>query len=396
MTITHYAYNRDGSLIESLTAGVSEYQHEHIEGAYIASFSLVSGDGSIDDDRLRHWFDTRLMTEISTVFDGREVWRGFVWEMQLELNGELGVKSMENVANATKTRYTNTSGNIVHTGWKLHPTSIETYGRKERILSVSSESLEEADERANVELQYSASPYNTAIAEIDSEDNVLRVTLVGRSIAANNIILIADSELRDIADDDEVIDSTDPRYAISLLGYGDGTDVGTMIRRAVEVAYYNSGLLYALDIADNDTVTLAGVSSNIGVYDRLVELAKLRDSDGNFYRLRIRNDGGVIYEQFNEHVDYLRYPAPRGLELPNGDKPTWEAKPGIQKRVDASVGIPLPDTWLSDKRLTFYERAVMRDGDKMASLHARSYDAADTIRAIEANRRWIEAAKRKR
>ena len=150
-------------------------------------------------------------------------------------------------------------------------------------------------------------------------------------------------------------------------------------------------LLKVLDIAANDTTTAVGVSSNVGAFDRLLELAKLRDSDGNFYKLLIRNDGGVIYEKFREKPDYYRYPLPRGLELPGGDTPTWEAKPGIIRYVDPESGPELPDTWLNDRRHNYYERAVMRDGDAVATFHGRELDALDIYRAAEANQRWIES-----
>jgi hypothetical protein len=394
MSLSFRVYNRDGTFKGSPNKGVREYQHEHIEGPFVASFSLISGEGDVTDTSLRAWFDSYLMCEFAAIYDGAEVWRGYIWEMQLELDGEMRVKSMEDMANAIKCRYTNGSGDVVHTAWQEHDESIELYGRRERVVTSSSENSDEATERAAAELQYNASPFTQAVAYVDTDANRLFVTCVGRQVAANSVQLLSDNDLQDRWGIDEP-DATDPLYDLYQLDNGDDTTVGDEMRRIVEVVKENGGWLYALDMATNDTETAAGVSSNAGAFDRLVELAKLRDSDGNFYRLRLTNDGGVIYEQFSETVNYLRFPAPRGVEKRDGNKPMWDARPGIIKYVDVAAGAALPDTWLSDRRLSFAERTVMRDGDKVATFHHRDLDSTDIYRAIEANQRWIESRKSK-
>ena len=157
--LIHLIYNRNGEFVGNPTAGIREYYHEHMEGPYIAEFVLESGEGGVDDEGLRAWFTNRLMWQLATEYEGTEVWRGYIWEMELEMGGEVRTKSMHDAANAVKTRYTNSSGDVVHTGWYTHEESILEYGVKERIVTSSSESLEEAQERAQVELQYSGSPY---------------------------------------------------------------------------------------------------------------------------------------------------------------------------------------------------------------------------------------------
>ena len=273
--------------------------------------------------------------------------------------------------------------------------SINRYGHKERIVTSSQSGGAEAEERAATELKYSASPYSTPIAYRETDINRLLVTCVGRMIAANNIMVIADSALRDVSADDDLPED-DPQYTIQNTSYGEIVTVSFEIKRLIAVANYNGSWLYELDIDYNDTQTAAGVSQNIGTFDRMLELARIRNSDGDFYRLTVTNDGGVVYRTFSENVDYLRFKSPRGIERPDGRKPTWDAKPGIIKRVDSFGGVPVPDTWLSDGRLSFAERVVMRDGDKVATFHGRDIDATDIYRAQEANRRWIESRKDKR
>jgi len=391
--LIHLAYHKDGAFWGSPTVGVREYQHEHIEGPYIATFAFETGVGGVDDGGLEHWFDTRLMTQFATKYDGREVWRGFVWEMTLEMGGEVRVKSMADMANAVKTLYTNTDGDPVHTGWKTHEQSRTNYGTKERIVRASSESLEEAEERAEVELQYSASPYASAITYQETKRHRLLVKVAGRMVVANNVQIMTDT-LRVI---DQIDDTSDPLYDYSGPNddnrsgeVGDTTTVGDEVRRLILVVKYSGGWLYPLSLDANDTATVVGVSSNVSAFDRLLELAKLRNSDGRFYRLSVANDGGVSYKLASEDVAYLRYPLPRGLENPDESKPTWGAKPGIIKYVDVFGGPALPVTQFSDRRLTFYPRTVMREGADVAEFLPRDFGAADIYGALDANKRAIE------
>lgn len=384
-------YNTANKFVEApKSAAVLEYQHEHMEGPYIASFVLQAGEGDTTDADLLRWFDSYLMYQWSTMYNGTEVWRGYIWEMQLELNGEVAIKSMEDMANATKCRYTNADGDVIHTSWYTNTEAINRYGRKELVVTASTESGDEATERAQTELRYKSSPYTTPVAYRETTSNRIMVTAVGAMVAANNIVQVADSTLRDVVEDGTVLSEDDYLYQFQQTDYRDAVTVSFEIKRIIATVNYLGGWLYELDVEYNDTDTLASVAQNTGSFDRLYELSRLRNSDGDYFRLMVTNDGGVIYREFTETVDYLRYRAPRGLERPDGSKPTWGAKPGIIKRVDSSGGVPVPNTWLSDGRLSFAERVVMRDGDKVATFHGRELDPTDIYRAQEANRRWIE------
>ena len=400
--LTHLTYHRDGTFWGNATAGVREYQHEHMEGPHISSFALEAGEGAVDDAGLRAWFDNRIMTQFATTFEGREVWRGYVWEMELQMGGEVRVKSMADMANAVKTLYTNTDGDRVHTGWKTHAQSRTNFGTKERVVTASSSSLDEADERANVELQYSASPYTAAITYRETEKHRLLVTVAGRAVVANNVQMLTDT-MRVF---DKIDDTSDPLYTFSGTDSewpnndnkrpgepGNTITVGDEIRRIILIIKYSGGWLFPRSLAANDTETVVGVSSNVPAFDRMLELAKLRNSDGDFYRLTVENDGGVVYQRTTEDVDYLRYPLPRGLENPDGTKPTWGAKPGIVKYVDVYGGPALPVTQFNDRRLTFYPRTVMRDGAPVVEFMPRDFGAADIYGALDANRRAIERQK---
>ena len=387
MTLAHRTYHRDGTFWGEPTSGVMEYEQEHMEGPYMAKFVFKSGEQGVTDAGLKGWFNNRLMTQFETVFDGLVRWRGFIWEMELEFDGEVRIKSMDDMANAVKCSYTNSDGDESRTAWVTNEESITRYGTKERIVSSSSSSSAEATERAEVELQYSASPYTKAISYTDSEENVLKVTVVGRMVVANNVQLRSE-HLRYI---EQLTDEDDPLYGYSgdeddtTSSYDDPITVSDEIRRIVLVVNYSGGWLYVQDIVDNDTITAAGVSSDVGAFDRILELSKLRNSDDEFYRLSITNDGGVVYRKFEEVAEYIRYARPRGIETHAGIIPTWDAKPGFIRYFDDQSGVGMPDTWVTDAQLTYYERTDMKDSDKRATFHGRELDASDIYNAISAN-----------
>ena len=387
-TISHRSFHLDGTFWGEPTKGVLEYEQEHIEGPHMAKFVLKSGENGVTDAGLKGWFKNRLMTEFATTFDGIERWRGYVWEMELDLNGKRRVKSMAKFANAVKTRYTNTEGDSIHTGFFVESdASIERYGRKEKIVTSSSSSGDEAEERAEAELRYSSSPYTSTIIRIAEGAAALRVTLAGRKVLANNILLIPDT-LRESG----ITDVDDPLYGIT---YNAATTVSEEIRRIALVINNIGGWIYPLDIAENDMPTVVSVTSDSGAFDRIVELARLRDSDGRFYRLTVTNDGGLIYRPYDEQEDYIHYPGSRGLQTVMGDIPTWEAKSGFIRDLDDQSGIPMPDTWLNDAQLSFYERTVMRDGGGIAEFHGKDLDPADIYGAVDANWRRLHPPREK-
>jgi hypothetical protein len=381
------AYHLDGTFWGEPTSGILEYEQEHTEGPYMAKFLFRSGESGVGDTGLKSWFRNRLMTEIQVLFNGVDEWRGYVWEMELELDGKIRIKSMADMANAVKCRYTNTDGNSIFTGWSYNSESIARYGRKEKIVSSNSSSGSEAEERAEAELFFSSSPYNKTITRVAPGENTLRVTLAGRIVLGNNTMILPDSvRANAITNIDDPLYDPDEKSIV----YNSATVVSEEIRRLASVIQKQTGWLYPLDIVANDTETVVGVSSETGAWDRIVELARLRNSNGQFYRLQVTNNGGIIYRPFVEEEDYIHYPGQRGIRNLMDEIPTWDAKPGFIRDLDDQSGVGMPDTWLNDNQLSFYERTVMRDGNDIAEFHGKDLDAADVYGALDANRSRME------
>ena len=253
----------------------------------------------------------------------------------------------------------------------------------------SSGGIAEASERARTKLQRKADPFNTSaiFRKLEPGKGTLNVTAVGRMVAAEKVHMFTD-RLR-----------YHPDYAHYAHGMGAGFIPGTNTRwtwtvadeieRIASILQENGDWLYPEHIAANDMATRIGSDTQMSAVERLRELAVLRNSAGESYWLSVTVDGGVVYQKIDETPDYFLRPAPGGVEYPDGTIPTWEAKPGIIRDLDVSVGPALPNTWLSNQGVFFGERVSMRDGDEFASFHTRVDDLGDYYRILDANLDWL-------
>ncbi|WP_455218507.1 hypothetical protein [Kaarinaea lacus] len=409
--LAFFAYTFDGRFLGEFTNAVSQYEHEHIEGPYRASWTFEEGEEGASASDLQSWFNSNLMCQISVRYKGAQCWRGYVWEMELFQGKTLRNKSMNDFANAVAIKnpeYSEDEGNDawidfenadvdfdpLATMWHLNNISINEYGRMEEVLS-SNGSDGEALKYAISYLERASEPFSPSVVFKPAVDNnTLRVSAVGNMVIANKVQLL-DDQLRYLPGYD--VDN-DKYYG---LEHGSEIDVlGTVwtvskeIQRIVDVIDYHTGWLHAVSIStQNDTPTRAGSQNVTAAFDRLLELALITDSLDRRYHFRILDDGGVIYQLFTEdrEVFYHLTTAEEGVRNKNGTTPTWDARPGLIKAIAGSAGPTLPNTWLSNRNLIPVERVSMRDGDEVASFHGRKEDVGDVYRAIGANRNWLHA-----
>lgn len=341
------------------------YEHEWLEGPYRASWTFQAGQNGITRDDLLVWFNERMLYEVDEIWQGALTWRGVIWSMELVLNGMAVQTSADEFANAIKIQYTDPETNAPdHTGWFTHDESIARYGRFERIIAIQSYSQDEAEQRAADELRWRSSFFSQAPAYVDAGSDTLTVTAVGRIVQANCIYLLREAATKT------------------------PTTVSAELARLVEACDW----LEAGWIAEtNDTLTLEGVTDNTPIWDRMVELARLADSEGNLYRLRVDTEGHVFYEQMTADVDYYRYPQPPYIRRVNGSEPTWDARPGIIQHIGEQGGAPLPDSYLFDDRsLTLIERVSMRAGAAAASFLLRQVTPVDYYGIWTAHQDWMD------
>lgn len=425
--LSFFALNRAGLFVSEFTTAVTRYQHEYMEGPYRAEFDLVVGEGATDK-LIDEWFNSRLTLPIEVHKEGVLVWRGFVYEMEHYRRGVLRKKTCDGLANVVKVQFNDEfhDGETRYSEWYKNQASIDLYGSWESIVQHeggnswvydadrdgpaidpdTGEGVTEIDERADVELQYRSDPFMvggiTFVGDDGERSAGLHVTCVGTMVLAETVML-SNGELPDRYTSEGEL--KDPYSGLRYTGvpkwndyeWGDEIEVGDEIQRIVDVLRAAGIPVYPLRIAANDIPTAAGVSSPTSAYKRLVDLAKLRNSKKQFYRLEFLPDGGVIYDVIPDKpaADYVFYASsdrPRVL-LPDGKTvPTWEARPGYVRVIDDQSNLGLPGTWLSDSELQFIERTSMREGDESASFHSREFDIGDLYAMQYANLNWIESA----
>ncbi len=416
--LAFFVYTFNGDFIGEFTNHVRNYEHEHIEGPYRASWVFEQEEGVTQRYILENWFDSRIMNQVEVRYKGATCWKGFIWELELQVGKVIRTKSMTDVANAVIAKnpeYSEDEGNdpyidFYHAGvdyddnssyWMVNKTSIAEYGRHEELLT-SNGSDGEALELAMSHISRSAEPFNPSVVLKPEETaNTLRISAVGRMVIANKVQLL-DDQLRydwtyyhmSHGDKYYIFESRDStRQNLYYSGEEDDSEwtVSHEIARIISLIEYTTGWLYPISISPtNDTPTRVGSQNATKAFDRLLELVELRNQDEEYYRMTIDYDGGVIYEKLHEDTPYVLRTADIGVTYPDGTVPKWEAKPGIIKSIVGSYGIAMPNTYLSDSRLIPIERVSMRDGDEVASFHGRNVDAGDEIRALIANNNWLE------
>lgn len=425
--LSFFALTKADRFVSEFTAAVQRYSAEYMEGPYRAEWEFIVGERGVTDSLIDEWFNTRLSLPVEVHENGALAWRGYVYEMEHYRRGMLRKRTCDGLANVVKVQFQDEfdDGKTKYSEWYKAQASIDLYGPWEKIIQHSGgnswvydpdrngpaidpetgEGITELDERAAVELAYSSDPFAvggmTFLGDDGSRAASLHVVCVGSMVLADNVML-SNGQLPDQlkADGERV----DPYRGLRYTGnakwnqysHGDEISVGDEVARIVDVIRATGRPLYPLRIATNDIPTAAGVATPTSAYKRLVELAKLRNSRGQYYRLQIEPDGGVIYDVVPDkpRADYLFYAAserPRVL-LPDGKTvPAWRARPGFVRVIDDQSGMGLPNTWLADTELHYVERTSMREGDDGASFHQREFDIADVYAAEAANLRWIES-----
>ncbi len=246
----------------------------------------------------------------------------------------------------------------------------------------SNGSVDEAKNLAYTGIGTIPDPFNRSIVYKPQDKSVLRITAVGRMVIVNKFKLLSE-RLRYHPNYEDLSWEDTERKNIDWT-------VGDEVARIVDLINYHSGWLYPIKIADNDTLTKVGVSSTTGAFDRLVELTKLTNSNGDRYQLQITEDGGVVYDVYDETPRYMLQTAEIGIRNYDNTIPKWDAQPGIVKSVAGWAGPILPTSWLGDNTLIPIERTTMRQSDEFASFYSRTIDVVEMENALYAHLRSLE------
>lgn len=404
-------YSRDGDVFYGQLPDPESYTHEFIDGAaWKAQLRLEN----MDVDDLENFFVSRFMTTLSVHHAGVEVWRGYIGYMRLVMRGIAYTKDEKKVVNRATCAYRSASDTTkdAYTDWYENDESLLRFGPFEKALNYGDEAkwhlgtdgwpvqydgkqITEPDHWAITEVDHNAYPFMRSIAPSNEPDG-LQVRAYGPAYFANKILIgrvenLTTTQLRTGGSDSAVV-------------YGNEYPVGKEIKRIVEVVEYQSKLystaplLYELEIAVDDgsstqVLTIAGMDSPTGAWDRLRELSMLQDRNGNYYRLRVMMDGGVLYEPWDYTPVYYLFPPPRGLQNADGGKVTWQAKPEIIFLADQSKQLTQPGGWLANGDIYYPTRMTMRNGTEFPVMADDEYTESDYNAIMRQNAGRLERQK---
>lgn len=432
--LTFLRYDRKGTQpLGEFSAGVLDYRQQWLEGPAEASWRFRQPDSS----GVLAWFNNYFMNQIRVFDGGSEIWRGWVWQQEAidksthygtmaDVNNRVKVKRIDS-AGATDYRprevYTDDATDeeegYTVAAWLEHRKSLDKYGPLEHIEDTATTNTKEAEAYGRMVLARTCEPAQLPPNFEPSGKTELQVTCVGAMGLANRILLPDElmleyvtaqpdgpddyyGRLRYAGEDDP----TGREWGYTGAGY-DTTSwtVGDEIRRIVAVLKEATGIIYPLDLAENDTETAAGVSSVTPAWDRLRQLASTPNSNGQGYALQMAPDGGVIYKLLADlPVVYRVAPDGRGITFLDGTRPRWGARPGILELV-GNWGYQLPGTWTdyANGSVTvedappflppgqmYIERVDMADGDEVASFGGRRETPSDYRRALDREIRRVK------
>lgn len=406
-------YDRERTgLIADVSDMAQQPRQEVTEGPYQFTFTIESEDrGAPDLAILSQYFDDWPMAYLEARFEDVVCWGGHISEMTLDTPWYSKTISTRNLANSIKSEYTDEySGETRYTSWRTDYESVNLYGRMERIIKFGGKPSAMLEDDGSIKLTddgdrytevHAAEDYELARAAYPSLDDMSFSTTKGDDLAS----LTVRADGRTVFADTTLVSNgwiTDPATGVELrpipaypyaedFEVGSETTVGAEILRLIRLSESKAGWLYPVYIDDNDTMTSAGVEQPMGLWTRVLELARLRNQAGEFYTISVSPDGGVEYRRMDMGPDYL-FLEDKGLVRLDGTAPTWTARPGIVQ-VDGRT-ISLPRTFMPRQDMVYMERATMAEGYDYAALSMRDVSAADLRRDVEANIRQMDRNKR--
>jgi hypothetical protein len=392
-------YSNDrADLVADFSTLAQGWRQEKTEGPYRASFELTAGKDGADGTLFEGWQKSLLGCYVEARFGGMPCWGGYIRETRHQGKKASSVLSIRDLANNVRAKYRDEySGKDRYTEWATDWASVEMFGLSEKTIDYDGKASAQLNDDGSIKLRDPADPssrYTEVHAAVDAELARMawpQMADLSFDDSATESISFELDGMTTLADGTMVADASVAGKKVGELrpaGYeydegfvvGSETTVGDEIRRLLAVSNHH-GWLHAVKVDDNDTLTSAGVQSSMGLWTRILQLARLRNQAGELYRLAVDETGGVVYELMEMEPDYLYFPQ-RGIVRMDGELPTWTARPGIAQ---LTSGLPTPGTHMPRPDFVYMERVTMAEGYDYAVLSLRNETPEDMRRDLAAN-----------
>ena len=149
------------TIVDSISRFTKRWKRKIIAGniPWDGEILMDTSTDRVTLDYMTQWFENRLMYRVLELVGAYATSEWLVWEMELTSDGLVQTLNMDDVWNAVKVVYTDTSGNRQETDYFIDQTSIDRYLRRELILTLDQVSAAQAISEAESVLANSSFPY---------------------------------------------------------------------------------------------------------------------------------------------------------------------------------------------------------------------------------------------
>lgn len=325
----------------------------------------LPGGQRLSRSYLQDWFDSRLFHVIKQTSGGATLWRGFVWSMDLTLDGMTRRKDYSEIYNAVKTVYIDESGNNQLTAYYTDDLSISLYGRRELLLYMRNANSAAAIAEAQTALLELKTPWARPIAMDTDNTDQLDVVCVGVVFTANNKFV----------------------GATTL----DGTS--TNIESVISDIATNDCEFLAPGRMDTNTIQYKRtLDQPVRAWDLVRELTVIGDGS-NLYRSWVSDGDFLHYGAADNEPQYLWQGKGKGLATKSGYfsiADAWAVEPSVVRDMTRPSGPAIPGSSLQDSRDSWIFEAEMAD-ELTAPILKPEFSEEDEVKnAMSMYRRWLE------
>ena len=363
---------------EDFTRYAQQYKQSiRASGGFWQASWVFSTDGggdakkSVDTTFLLRWYDEALMYVMQNKVGGLVAWDGFVAEMELSMNGLTERRSVLDMSNTVRVKYTDENGDEQQTDWYINDLSVSRFGRKEEVIDLSEITTEEAEAYAQAYLRENGWPHSrpTKIDLSGSDISALTVTAVGRVGTAN----------------------------FKYTDAGDGVTVGNADESVRLIIENDTQFLTPNALRVNDLQILQKPKDNAQrAYDRIQEIEGMGRVTGDtheIWRFAVWEDGRANYVPFDNEPIYKWLANGRLVSPSMGEIDAWLMRPGVVRN-HGRVGQEMPPGSLLQRTNDIYIAEIeVSAGAEYPTLKPEVESESDLFRAIEDYQRWLEQDK---
>lgn len=331
-------------------------------GFYDLSWRLVVGFREVTEADVVDWFENRLGCRIEQTAEGSIAWQGIVWEEDLSLDGAKYRRSLGEMYNAVKVKFSDEDGEPQETAWFTDDESIDRYFRRELIIPLNDVSQAEAEAEAAGTLTETAYPWPWPLRFDRRLEDRVEVTAAGDVFTANN------------------------RYVSAATLDGNTGNISDFVKKIVE---NDCDFLQVGRITTNTLQSKRSLKINMRAWDALHHLALI--GDGNQpWRVWIDLEGHVNYGPA-DNTPYLEWHGrERGLVDRVGDRSPWAISSWVIRDKTRPGRNAIPGTFLQQSNDSWIYEIEMADGMDYPNPKPDVFDEGEIERAREMNQRWLE------